>query len=99
MSNSLRQTRRKVDANQPEIVDALRQVGCTVQSLAMVGRGVPDLLVARNGRMWLMEIKNGANPPSKQRLTDDEQAWIDGWAAPVYVVNSVERALEVVAYE
>ena len=35
----------RVDANQPEIVKALRGVGATVQHLHKVGQGCPDLMV------------------------------------------------------
>lgn len=64
--------------------------------LHTLGRGVPDLLVARHGGMWLFELKDGDKPPSKRRLTSDEIRWIDEWAAPVYVVESVEDAIAIV---
>lgn len=86
----------KVDRNHAEIVDALRKVGCAVQSLAPIGKGCPDVLVSRSGCMWLMEIKDGSKPPSGRRLTDDQVRWHTAWGAPVYVVASVEQALEVV---
>ena len=35
----------KVDDNQAAIVEALRSLGASVESLAAVGKGVPDLLV------------------------------------------------------
>lgn len=35
----------RTDANQTAIVEALRKCGASVQSLAAVGKGVPDLLV------------------------------------------------------
>lgn len=40
----------KVDDNQGEIVAALQRAGCSVQSLAGVGRGFPDLAVGFQGR-------------------------------------------------
>lgn len=91
-------TRRaaKVDANQAAVVDALRKAGCSVQSLAAVGKGVPDLLVGRLGRNWLLEVKDGALPPSARTLTDDQVAWHAAWRGQVVVVESVRRALQVV---
>lgn len=86
----------RVDRNQQQIVSALRQVGCTVQSLAALGKGVPDLLVARGGRNMLLEVKDGEAPPSKRKLTDDEREWHVRWNAPVFVVNSVPEALKAV---
>lgn len=86
----------KIDANQPEIVRVLRQIGCSVQSLAQLGKGVPDLLVARNGSMWLMEVKDGAKPPSGRKLTRDETRWMLGWKAYVHVVTCADDALKVI---
>lgn len=86
----------KVDANQPEIVAALRKAGCSVSSLAMVGMGVPDVLVGYQGRNHLLEIKDGNKPPSAQKLTEMEQRWIDNWRGNVAVVNSVEAAFAAV---
>ena len=87
----------KVDANQAEVVAALRAVGCSVQSLADVGRGCPDLLVGRQGRDWLMEVKDGRKPPSARALTPAEALWRDSWrGSPVHVVLCAEDALAVV---
>jgi hypothetical protein len=69
-----------------------------VQSLAGLGDGVPDLLVGlRDKRIVLIEVKDGAKPPSERKLTPDQIKWHadwDGW--PVYVVKSVDEALAVV---
>jgi len=86
----------RIDANQPEIVAALRKAGCTVQHLHAVGKGCPDLLCALQGITFLIEVKDGAKPPSKQALTPDQATWHAGWGAPVHIVNSVAGALEVV---
>lgn len=85
-----------IDANQPEIVAALRGVGCTVQHLHTVGKGCPDILVGKNGVNILMEIKDGSKPPSRRGLTDDEARWHQVWRGQVCTVNSVEEALGVV---
>jgi hypothetical protein len=84
----------KVDRNHAEIAQALRQVGCTVLSLAAVGRGCPDLAVSRRdlGNLFV-EIKDGKQPPSKQRLTKAEQEFFDTWPGPAVVVRSVDEAL------
>lgn len=89
----------KVDANQGLIVAALRALGCFVQSLAMVGHGVPDLLCGCRGRWFVLEIKDGAKPRSAQALTPDEAKWHEAAArcAPVHVVATVEQALAAVA--
>lgn len=86
----------KIDANQSAIVAALRDFGCTVQSLATVGKGVPDLLVGAFGVNVLMEIKDGAKPPSARKLTKDEAKWHQDWTGQVAIVESVEQALNLI---
>lgn len=83
----------KTDANQTEIVKALRQAGAVVQSLAAVGCGCPDLLVGFRGKNWLLEIKDGNKPPSAQALTPHQVEWHRVWQGHVVVVNSVESAI------
>jgi len=84
-------TRKRTDDNQTAIVQALRDAGASVQSLASIGKGCPDLLVARNGRLYLMEIKTDRGRPTK-----DQGAWMDEWHGTVYIVRSVEQALAVI---
>ena len=105
-------TRRaaRIDDNQRDIVTALERAGCTVQSLASLGEGVPDLLVGVPMRMefghgglamWqiparniIIEVKDGAKPPSRRRLTEDQIKWRAWWKGPQPVtVESVADAL------
>jgi len=86
----------KVDANQIQIVEALRACGATVQPLHTVGAGVPDLLVGYRGKTALVEVKDGARPPSERRLTDDQLVWHGNWrGGTLAVVCDVESALQV----
>ena len=84
---------RRIDANQNQIVTALRGVGATVQSLASLGFGCPDLLVGRQGRNFLLEIKDGKKKPSDQKLTEHEAEWHKSWRGQVVTVNNVMDAL------
>lgn len=85
---------RKVDDNQEEIVRALRKVGATVQSIARVGDGCPDLLVGYRRQTYLLEVKDPTQPPSKRRLTEHEATWHRLWTGlPVRIVESAEDAL------
>jgi len=90
-------TRPRLDANHNEIVDALRKAGAHVQSLASVGSGCPDILVSFREKWYVLEVKDGSKPPSKQRLTDDERSWHNASHAPVHIVNSAEQALKILA--
>lgn len=85
---------KRVDANQPEIVKALRQAGCSVHCAHKEGGGFPDLVVGRKGRTYLMEVKDGSLPPSQRKLRDTQVRWHGQWLGHVCVVSSVEQALE-----
>lgn len=83
----------RLDDNQREVVAALRAAGATVQSLASVGGGCPDLLVGYRGVNWLLEVKDGSKAPARRKLTDAEQRWADGWQGQWSVVESAAEAL------
>ena len=86
----------KIDANHNEVVSALRKAGATVQSLAGVGAGVPDLLVGFRNKTALIEVKDGAKPPSARKLTPDQLKWHREWSGgTLAVVDSPEAALRV----
>ena len=80
----------KVDANQPEIVDALRVLGCSVQPLHSVGKGCPDLLVGFRGKNILVEVKDGTKTKSARKLTPDQTKWHQHWAGQVAIVECIE---------
>ena len=87
----------KIDANQDQIVIALRVVGATVQSLAAVGKGVPDLLVGYQGKTYLIEVKDGRKVPSARKLTPDQEVWHEKWTGgTLRVANSIEDALNII---
>jgi hypothetical protein len=85
-----------VDRNHAEVVKALRQIGCTVQSLAPVGQGCPDILVGFRERNYVLEIKDGKKPPSERKLTPDEIHWHANWNGQKAVVGTVDEALRAV---
>ncbi len=81
----------KVDANQDPIVSAYRAVGASVQSMASLGKGVPDLLVAYRGQVWVIEVKG-----PKGTLTPDQVKWIGEWKAPVHIVRTPDDGLRLI---
>jgi Holliday junction resolvase len=87
----------KIDANQEAVVIALRAAGAKVQSLAAVGKGVPDLLCKYQGSIYLIEVKDGRKPPSQRKLTEDQVKWHEEWkCAFLGVVESPEQALRMI---
>lgn len=89
---------KRIDANHNEIVEGLRAVGAEVQSLASVGHGCVDALVAFRGSWYVGEIKDGAKSPSRQKLTPDEERWHGRFSAkaPVHIWRSLDDALRTI---
>lgn len=85
----------KIDANQTQVVSALRAAGVSVQSLAAVGNGVPDLLCGFRGKLSLLEVKDGSKVKSARKLTTAQTDWHAIWAdMPLFVVETPEQALK-----
>ncbi|GAB3293937.1 hypothetical protein GCM10027348_14350 [Hymenobacter tenuis] len=89
-------TASRIDANQPQIVAALRRIGCHVLHLHQL-KNCFDLLVGYRGRTFLMEVKDPAQPPSKRKLTPGEQKFQEEWnGTPYHVVETPEQAISIV---
>lgn len=95
-------TNAKIDINQPEIVEALRQVGASVKSVAQL-KNCFDILVGFRGVTYIMEIKNPERMTKAQRylpslaLTDGEYKFMNEWRGSTYhIVTSKEQALEII---
>ena len=83
----------RVDGNQQAIVGALRDEGASVQSLASVGAGCPDLAVGLAGQTFLVEVKNGLKTPSHRVLTPDQRRWIERWTgSEVRILTDTDQA-------
>lgn len=83
----------RVDANQAEIVKAIRKIGAEVTHLHTIGKGVADLLVSFRQKWFVLEVKDGAKCASARELTPDEEEWIGKQRAPVFVVTSPIEAV------
>jgi len=87
-------TYKRVDATQTDIVATLRLLGCSVVSLATVGKGCPDLAVSFPGRTYLVECKDGNK---KWKLTPDQVQFAMDWHDDITLLESVDDAHEFVA--
>ena len=88
--------RGKVDGNQGDIVKALRDIGCSVAITSSLGGGFPDLVVGRDQRNYLMEVKDGSLSASRKKLTKEERKFLNGWRGHIVIVENVEEALTVI---
>lgn len=86
----------RTDGNQAQIILALSTAGMSVQSLAGLGGGVPDLLVGFGGVNVLLEVKDGEKPPSGRHETDCQVAWAERWRGQRAVVTTAEEAVRAV---
>ena len=79
----------RVDANQTEIVMALRKAGAYVWVI-----GLPvDLLVGYKDRTFLVEVKT----TSKKRLTSLQADFFNNWTGSTLArIDSVEAALNMI---
>ena len=89
-------SRAKKDDNQDDIVAALRKMGASVWITSQMGNGSPDLVVGYAGKNYLIEVKDGSKPPSAQKLTGDESKFHDGWGGNIFVVKSVDDAIDLI---
>ena len=81
----------RIDKNHPEVVEAFRALGASVLSLAPLGRGIPDLLVAIGGVTWLVEIKS-----KKGKENDLQIEWAENWRGARAVVRDTQGVETVV---
>ena len=81
----------RIDKNHPEVAEAFRKLGCSVLSLAPLGRGIPDLLVAIGGVTWLIEIKS-----KKGKENDLQLEWAENWRGARAVVRDTQGVETVV---
>lgn len=89
-------TRGRTDANHAKILRVMRDIGAYVVDCSQVGDGFPDALVAYRGKWFLVEIKDGAKPPSRRKLTPDQNVFHAEAAhrgCHVHVVKNESEAL------
>jgi hypothetical protein len=81
----------KVDSNQTEIVNTLRQLGCSVTVTSTIGKGFPDLVVGISGRTFLVEVKS-----KKGTYTSDQLAFVSSWKGNYYTVRTREDCVALI---
>ena len=81
----------RVDTNHKEIYDYFVRLGCSVLSLAPLGKGVPDLLVATKGITWLVEVKSG-----KGKENALQKEWAENWLGARALVRDYQGVETVV---
>jgi hypothetical protein len=84
---------KKVDANQSEIVKVFKQLGCSVFDCSRVAGGFPDLLIGKNKRTVLVEIKSS----EKASYTPAQKLFMINWRGSTVVrINDIDGAIRLV---
>lgn len=82
----------RVDANQADIVRALRGIGASVLHCHVL-KNAFDILVGYRGRTFLMEIKTS----EKETLTPGEAEFKATWRGSTYhIVYSPDQAIRII---
>lgn len=84
------------DGNHKAIRAEFERAGCSVVDLSSLGHGVPDMLIGYGGLCIPVEIKDGAKPPSKRKLTEDEERFRMNWTGGYRIVSDLDGVLETV---
>ena len=81
----------RVDANQAEIVAALRAVGASVVVLSRVGQGCADLAAGIREQTYFLEVKTDSG-----KLTPAEQEFMQMWRGHYAIVRTPDEALRAI---
>jgi hypothetical protein len=85
----------KVDSNHAQVVAAFRSLGCSVLDIHQL-KNCADLIVAKNKKTVIVEVKNGALPKGSRKLTPGEREFFSGWRGEATVVESLDDVVRVV---
>ena len=84
---------KRVDSNHSLIVKTLRELGCSVFDASRVAGGFPDLVVGKNQKTALVEIKAS----DKSKFTAAQEAFMLNWrGSTVARIQDVEGAITLV---
>jgi hypothetical protein len=82
---------RKVDENQKELVDTFLQMGFSVIDTSSVGGGFPDLILGKDNKNYLVEIKN---EKAGGRLNELQVKFFTEWKGQCCVIWNIEQAVD-----
>lgn len=84
---------KRTDANHVLITKIFRDLGCSVFSAHTIGMGFPDLVVGKDGKTILVEIKKDAKAP----FTEAQEMFMKGWkGSAICRIHDVEGAITLI---
>lgn len=85
----------KKDANHNEVAAEFSRLGCSVLDISQLKR-CADVVVGKNGKSRVVEIKDGSKPPSARELTSGELDFSRSWKGGYDVVENLADVARVV---
>ena len=84
---------KRTDANHKEIVNAFKDLGCSIFDTSRIGMGFPDVIIGKNGKTVLVEIKSS----EKAKFTTAQDLFMMNWkGSTVCRVHDLEGVKTVV---
>lgn len=80
---------KRTDANQKELVAAIRKLGVSVLILSDLGKGCPDIALGHRGINYFCECKT-----EKGKLTPAQELFFDQWRGQVSIIRSLDDVFE-----
>lgn len=84
---------KRVDSNQKEIVKVFKDLGCSVFDTSRLGQGFPDLVIGKNQKTVLVEIKKD----DKAKFTAAQDLFMMNWRGSTVVrINDIDGVIRLV---
>jgi hypothetical protein len=84
---------KRVDSNQKEIVKVFKDLGCSVFDTSRIGQGFPDLVIGKNQKTVLVEIKSS----DKAVYTSAQNLFMMNWRGSTVVrISDIDGVIRLV---
>lgn len=90
----MRRAARK-DRNHAEVVKQFRKFGCSILDISQLHK-CADLVVSKNYKTVIVEVKDGEKPESERQLTPGEEKFSDTWQGVYIIVENLSDVIAVV---
>lgn len=88
----------RTDGNHTEVIKSMRKIGAVVYSVASIPN-FTDTIVGYNGKLFIIEIKDGTLSPSRRKLTPGEikcKIAFERVGVTYHIANSIDEALFII---
>lgn len=85
----------RLDDNHPEIVAAFKKLGCSVLDIHGL-KNCGDLVVSRNMKTAIVEIKDGRKNLAARKLTKGEEKFRTEWQGLYFLVEDLSDVIALV---